>query len=240
MSERSSCSKPARPCAKARSGCGWPIEASGTGLWEWNLQTESPELVAGVLRISTGWSKESLMAALESFFELIHPEDRARVRMTILAAVEDRNVYACDFRIVRPDEGVRWVTNKGRAFFDNDNQPLRMIGTIIDISYRKETELKLLDADRRKNEFLATLAPRTSQPAGPDPQCGANPAAQRTRSSRLAMGHRRDRPPGTANDPAGGRFAGGVSDHDGKAGGSQGTARTGDGRARSSRDQFSR
>ena len=104
---------------------------------------------------------------LESLFELIHPEDRARVRATILAALDDRDVYGCDFRIVRPDGTVRWVTNKGRAFFDSANRPLRLIGTIIDISYRKETELQLLDADRRKNEFLATLAHELRNPLAP-------------------------------------------------------------------------
>ncbi len=42
-----------------------------------------------------------------------------------------------------------------------------MIGTIIDISYRKETELKLLAADRQKDEFLATLAHELRNPLAP-------------------------------------------------------------------------
>ena len=62
---------------------------------------------------------------------------------------------------------MRWVTNKGRAFFDGNSEPQRLIGTIIDISYRKETELQLLDADRRKNEFLATLAHELRNPLAP-------------------------------------------------------------------------
>ena len=94
---------------------------------------------------------------VESAFELVHPEDQARVRATVLAALDNREVYECDFRVVRPDGAVRWVTIRGRAYVDGGDQPLRLIGTIIDISYRKEAELQLLDADRRKNEFLATL-----------------------------------------------------------------------------------
>ena len=141
-------------------------EASGTGLWEWNLQsnrvTWSPECYA-----IHGMVRGEFDGSLEGFFNLVHPEDQARVRETILAAVDDRNVYGCDFRIVRPDGTVRWLTNKGRAFFDGNHQPLRLIGTIIDISYRKETELRLLEADRRKNEFLATLSHELRNPLAP-------------------------------------------------------------------------
>ena len=127
---------------------------------------ESCHLVAGVLR-DPRHGEGRVRRELEGFFELVHPEDQARVRATILAALDNRDVYGCDFRIVRPDGAVRWVTNKGRAFFDGDNQPQRLIGTIIDISYRKETELQLLDADRRKNEFLATLAHELRNPLAP-------------------------------------------------------------------------
>ena len=141
-------------------------EASGTGLWEWNLQsnqvTWSPECYA-----IHGLVRGQFDGTLEGFFRLIHPDDQARVRTTILAAIDHRDVYGCDFRIVRPDGTIRWVTNKGRAFVDGDNQPLRLIGTILDISYQKETELQLVDADRRKNEFLATLSHELRNPLAP-------------------------------------------------------------------------
>ncbi|HEX4144796.1 MAG TPA: response regulator [Pirellulales bacterium] len=141
-------------------------EASGTGLWEWNIPTDrvtwSPECYAIYGRV-----RGEFDGTLERFFELVHPDDRSRVRENFFDALNKRNVYGCDFRIIRPDGTVRWVTNKGRVFFDGNNAPLRMIGTIIDISFRKETELQLLDADRRKNEFLATLSHELRNPLAP-------------------------------------------------------------------------
>jgi PAS domain S-box-containing protein len=141
-------------------------EASGTGLWEWNLHSNhvswSPECYA-----IHGLVRGEFDGSLESFIGYVHPDDRTRVRATILAAVNDRNVFACDCRIVRPDGSLRWVTKKGRAFFDDNNQPLRLIGTVVDISFRKESELHLLDADRRKNEFLATLSHELRNPLAP-------------------------------------------------------------------------
>ena len=105
--------------------------------------------------------------SLDDFLAHIHPEDRERVRTKLSAAVSERTAYACDFRVVRPGGDLRWVTNKGRAFFDGQSRPLRMIGTITDISFRKEAELKLLEADRQKNEFLATLAHELRNPLAP-------------------------------------------------------------------------
>jgi PAS domain S-box-containing protein len=141
-------------------------EASGTGLWEWNVLsnhvTWSPECYA-----IHGMTRGEFDGSLKSFFQRIHPEDQARAQATILASLDDRKVYECDFRIVRPDGTIRWVTNRGRAFFDGSNQPLRLIGTVVDISYRKEAELQLLDTDRRKNEFLATLAHELRNPLAP-------------------------------------------------------------------------
>ncbi len=141
-------------------------EASSTGMWEWNLQTHrvtwSPECYA-----IHGLVRGQFDGSVETFVGLIHPEDRQQAQSTILAAIDQRTGFACDFRIVRPDGTVRWVANKGRAFFDSAGQPLRLIGTIIDISYRKETELQLLEADRRKNEFLATLAHELRNPLAP-------------------------------------------------------------------------
>ena len=142
-------------------------EASGTGLWEWNLQSNhvswSPECYA-----IHGMTKGEFDGSVESAFRTRSP------RRSGSGAGDDSggprsigDVYECDFRVVRPDGTVRWVTIRGRAFFDGDNRPLRLIGTIIDISYRKEAELQLLDADRRKNEFLATLAHELRNPLAP-------------------------------------------------------------------------
>jgi PAS domain S-box-containing protein len=141
-------------------------EALGAGLWEWNFETDrvkwSPECYD-----LFGLAPGDFDGAVASFFRLIHPEDREKLREIISESVEDHRAYACDFRILRSDGVVRWMTSKGQAFFDDDNRPLRLIGAIIDISYRKETELQLVDADRHKNEFLATLAHELRNPLAP-------------------------------------------------------------------------
>jgi PAS domain-containing protein len=75
-----------------------------------------------------------------AFFELVHLADRERVQLTVRAALDQHTPYACDFRILRPDGEVVWVANRGRGRYAAEGEALGVIGTIADISARKQTE----------------------------------------------------------------------------------------------------
>ena len=72
-----------------------------------------------------------------------------------------------EFRIVRPDGEVRWIASRGKVFLDRDGEPERMLGLNLDLTDRKKIEDALLNADRRKDEFLATLAHELRNPLAP-------------------------------------------------------------------------
>ena len=124
------------------------LEASGTGLWTWDLRTQAVSWSAQCFRIhGLGGDEKPEHAA--DFFLLVHPQDRERVERTVRAAIEDRSPYECEFRVVRPGGETVWVENRGRASYGPDGQPRVMMGTVVDISLRKraaaaEEELALL------------------------------------------------------------------------------------------------
>ena len=68
-------------------------EASGTGLWEWNLQTHHVTWSAECYAIH-GMVRGEFDGSVEGFFGLIHPDDRDRAQATILAAIDQRNGFA--------------------------------------------------------------------------------------------------------------------------------------------------
>ena len=142
------------------------LRAGHTGVWDWDLATN---------RLT--WSEESYAihamrpgsfeGTIESFMQLVHEADRERVFENLNAAIDQGEIYTCEFRIVRPDGSVRWVTNLGVVQFDAAGQPASMTGTITDVTERKCAEEALKHADRRKDEFLATLAHELRNPLAP-------------------------------------------------------------------------
>ncbi len=131
------------------------LSASNMGVWEWNIQTDavfwSPECyeIAGV---------ESPKVTFESFTESLHPEDAARVMTAIDQAMASRSVYTAEFRIIRPDGKVIWISNLGKADYDETGKPLRMVGIVRDITDRKQAEHSLREGEERYRVLVENAA----------------------------------------------------------------------------------
>ena len=79
------------------------------------------------------------------FLRGLHPEDRERTDAAVRSALDPSGpgAYEVEYRTVGLEDGLeRWVSAKGRGFFDN-GQAVRLIGTVLDISERKQAEQTL-------------------------------------------------------------------------------------------------
>jgi PAS domain S-box-containing protein len=136
------------------------------GSFEWNIRT-------GAVNWST--TKEELYGLpaggfggrYEDWKQAVHPDDRDRAEADRRRAVAEGTDLDTEFRIVRPDGATRWIASKGKVFYAGDGEPLRMLGVSLDVTERKRTEKELRDADRQKDEFLATLAHELRNPLAP-------------------------------------------------------------------------
>jgi PAS domain S-box-containing protein len=134
-------------------------EATELGTWNWDIPTDT--LTANHrTRLIFGLPPN---VDLELFLEMIHPDDRKRVEEAIARSIDPRSGgnYDIEYRIVRQDEAIRWVKEKGKVSFNGqypDRVPVRFVGTVIDITDEKRTEEELRQAVRAKDEFLATLS----------------------------------------------------------------------------------
>ncbi|MFW5883191.1 MAG: ATP-binding protein, partial [Verrucomicrobiota bacterium] len=100
------------------------------------------------------------------------PEDRAAFDRLVAESLEPSGDgrHQMEYRIQRPDGQIRWIRDWGQTLFEGegkDRQAVRVIGLFQDITQQKEAEAALLEADRRKDEFLATLAHELRNPLAP-------------------------------------------------------------------------
>ncbi|WP_437683615.1 PAS domain-containing protein [Sorangium sp. So ce131] len=129
------------------------LRAGQTGVWDWDLVTGRvvwSDEVCGIFGIQPG----TFEGTLEAFERRIYPDDRARVRAEAEAAVNGRAGYAIEFRIVRPDGQIRWVTDLGTIKRDEAGQPHSMIGMVTDITEKRAAA----DAIRESEERFRNIA----------------------------------------------------------------------------------
>ena len=96
-----------------------------------------------------------------SFLAGLHPQDRPRVEAHI-AEVFDKSVnnghYDIEFRTIGfEDQRLRWIRAIGQAYFDHEDQPIRFVGSALDITEQKENEL-------RKNDFIGMVSHELKTP----------------------------------------------------------------------------
>ena len=76
----------------------------------------------------------------ETFAATCHPEDLAAFETAVAEARERRGPYAAEFRVVRKDGNLRWISAKGKFYFTPNGEPERMLGMATDITERKLVE----------------------------------------------------------------------------------------------------
>ncbi|MEJ7644618.1 MAG: PAS domain S-box protein [Chryseolinea sp.] len=81
---------------------------------------------------------------LETFYEIIHPDDREAVRAAASYAVQHRRPYSIDHRIMLRDGTQKWVHEQGEVSFDDDGKTSRMVGIVGDITEHKKAEQEIL------------------------------------------------------------------------------------------------
>lgn len=107
------------------------------------------------------------LLGMQRYEKVIHPDDVNKTRECFQAAVDGRATYELEHRIRRHDGVYRWFKTRGVPIRDEKNSIVYWLGTCTDVEESKQLETRLIEADRRKDEFLATLAHELRNPLAP-------------------------------------------------------------------------
>lgn len=111
-------------------------ELARVGSYEWNLTSDLSVVTPEILRI-LGYKDESNPSCIQ-FGRLIHPDDKERVEQQMQEAFASGKPYSSEFKIVREIDGeLRHVWSIGKIGFDQQGKPVKMVGSVMDITERK-------------------------------------------------------------------------------------------------------
>jgi PAS domain S-box-containing protein len=129
------------------------VDATAQTIWDWDLERNGITWSGYDLEAHLGLAPGTFGRRQESFLALVHPEDREFVERSVNSALAGGPEYDIEFRYVRTDGSICWVTSRGKVVRDTDGKPIRMIGVSRDITERKLAE----EALARERTLLRTL-----------------------------------------------------------------------------------
>ena len=112
-------------------------EATQPGRWEWDIVADRVQWTEESYHMF-GYKPEEIELDYDTIIGRVHPEDRERMQQALQSTLNGIRPYDIKFQIVRPDGNVRIIHARGEVLRDADGKPIRMVGTNLDITERKQ------------------------------------------------------------------------------------------------------
>ncbi len=134
-------------------------KAASAVAFEWHIGAgEGENRWSPGLEAMYGLEPGSYDGTYETWKKLVFPGDWPAVEAAIKRATETGDV-AAEYRVVHPGGAVRWLQARGRMFFDDERQPARLVGFMLDVTDRhhSEEELRRLERQLRQAQRLEAM-----------------------------------------------------------------------------------
>jgi PAS domain S-box-containing protein len=108
-----------------------------------------------------GLPPEQKSVSIDDWRALVHPDDLERALEKLRAATQGSGDYEDEYRILHPNQEVRWINSRGRVFLNSEKKPVYFVGIFQDITNRKMSEDQqrffLDELNHRVKNTLATV-----------------------------------------------------------------------------------
>lgn len=124
----------------------------------WDLDVTTQELIYSENLPALFGHKKNKKLNRPDILHQIHPDDLSILEKAYKVALKT-SIYKYEARIIKPDNSIAWIKAHGKIFFDDNVEPIQMIGTIIDITDEK-TSQDILMKSEEKFRLLADSMPQ--------------------------------------------------------------------------------
>ncbi len=144
---------------KSQNGLARAQELAHLGSWDWDINANEISWSDETYRIFN-MKPQEFEATYEAVLQSVHPEDRRTERLAMARALlNPKQKYSVEYRVLRPDESVRYVHLLGEIIRNESGEPIKMEGFIQDITDYKliESQLRDLNAELEQRVSARTL-----------------------------------------------------------------------------------
>ncbi len=128
-------------------------EISRVGSFEMDLKTSDVRWSNQLYKLF-GMKKSGNVVDYEKVLSLIHPDDRERAITISSDAVKEGKAYELEHRVIHPDGTILDLMVKGDVIYNEKNEPVKIVGTIQDITERNNIEKSLKESEERLRDFM--------------------------------------------------------------------------------------
>ena len=144
------------------------LEAGELGFWDWTIESGEVQF-GGEWAHMLGYELTDIEPHVSAWERLVHPDDMPAIQIALQRHMDGTApVYETEHRLKHKNGSWIWVLDRGRIIErDQNGKPTRAIGIHANITLQRSIREQLREADRRKDEFLATLAHELRNPLAP-------------------------------------------------------------------------
>lgn len=133
------------------------VEATEIATWDLDLQTN--EIIYSPRLLEIFGQVPSTVLSHREMRAQIHPLDLHQIVEKAFDEALQSGVYKYEARVIRPDQEIHWIRVQGKIFYDAENKPVKLIGTLREVTEEKEHQQELEESEQ-KFRLLANSMPQ--------------------------------------------------------------------------------
>jgi PAS domain S-box-containing protein len=130
------------------------VKAGSVGLWDWDLKTNNVQY-STEWKNQIGYEDHEIKDDFEEWQSRVHPDDLDKTLEVVNESIEKvRKGHRSEFRFHHKDGSYRWILAQASILTDESEKPIRMLGSHIDITHRKQWEEQIKASLKEKETLL--------------------------------------------------------------------------------------